>query len=77
MDTKLTKSQQYVLAAAKKVNSLLSFMMRSLASRLKEILIPFCLDLWDIYGVLGPVQRFQVEERYGHTGASLAKGRRT
>lgn len=45
MDTKSSKSQQYVLAAAKKVNSLLGFMMRSLASRLKEILIPFCLDL--------------------------------
>lgn len=41
MDTELTKSQRYVLAAAKKVNSLLGFMTRSLASRLNTYSLLF------------------------------------
>ena len=72
VDTKLAMSQQCALEA-KKVNSLLGYIRQSIASRLREVILPLCSALVGHIQVLSPFLGSPVQERHGHTGASCVK----
>ncbi|GAB0186244.1 mitochondrial enolase superfamily member 1 [Grus japonensis] len=70
VDTKLSMRQQCALVA-KKANSILGCITKSIASRLKEVILPLCSALVRcLQGVLGPGLGSPVHETHGHAGLS-------
>lgn len=72
---KMNTSQQDA-CTAKNANSILGCTMWIIASRSREMLLPFCSALPRYIGVLGPVLGHPVRERNGHTGMTPVQGHR-
>ena len=72
MDAKLNMSQQCTLVA-KKVNSILDCIRRSVGTGLGRWSFHSSQHWWDVSGLLCPVVGSPAEVRHGHTGASPAK----
>ena len=60
--------------AEKSSNSLLGCTMKSIASRLREMIIPLYQHWWDTTGMWGPILGSPVEGRHGHTMVGPGKG---
>jgi len=72
VDEKLDMSQQCALAA-QKANHILSCIKRSVASRLREVILPLCSGETPA-GVLRPALEPSAQEGHGTVGAALEEG---
>ena len=73
VDGKLDMSQQCVLTA-QKANHILICTARSMASRLRKVILPLYSALVTSPGVLHPNVEFPVQERHGPVGVRPEKG---
>ena len=72
MDERLSESHQCLLAA-QKANSILGCIKRSMTSRAREVILPFCFHVTPP-GVLCPVLGSPTQEGHGAVGVGPDKG---